>query len=154
MNVRFVALLLIPAIHLFALEFRGVTITDANTLTKAIQGNYAWDMDYGAAHGKKWNKTELKLGPNTRMTMRALAATTYINGEQAGDPLKYVFDKVEGNKIYLHYEPSPETSGEGPELPSKVIMEFDGSVMMITTIRDLPTGSRQIREIREYWGIK
>ena len=53
MNKRLFALLLVPAMQLFALEFQGVKITDQATFTKAIQGNYAWDLDYGTAHGHK-----------------------------------------------------------------------------------------------------
>ena len=154
MNNRLFALLLVPAIQLFALEFREVTITDQATFTKAIQGNYAWDLDYGTAHGHKWNQYELKLCPTMRMTIQGLTATTFIKGEKAGDPDKFVFDKIEGEKVYLRYEPSPVESGEAPEPPRKVIMAFDGSIMLITTIRDLPVGSRQRREIKEYWKIK
>ena len=147
-------LALLPLLQVMALEFRGVTITDQATLTKAIQGNYTWDLDYGAAHGEKWKKAELEMGPTMRMSMRGLVATNFVKGEQVDDPEKFVFDKIEGEKVYLHYEPSPAKPGEAPLPPSKVIIAFDGSVMLITTIRDLPAGSRQVREIREYWKIK
>ena len=147
-------LTLLPLLQVMALEFQGVTITDQATLTKAIQGNYTWDLDYGTAHGEKWKKAELKLCPTMLLTMQGLTATTFIKGEKAGDPDKFVFDKIEGEKVCLHYEPSPVEPGEAPLPPSKVIMAFDGSVMLITTIRDLPAGSRQVREIREYWKIK
>ena len=154
MSMGSVALLLVTTMQLFALEFQGVKITDQATFTKAIQGNYTWDLEYGTAHGHKWNKYELKLCPNMRMTVQGLAATTFVNGEKVGDPAKYVFDKIEGEKVYLHYEPSPVDSGEAPQSPSKVIMAFDGSVMLITVIKDLPAGSREPREMKKYWKVK
>ena len=154
MNKRLVALLLVPVMHLCALEFQGVTIKDRDTFARATQGDYLWDLDYGTAHGVKWKKAELKLCPTMQMTIKGLARTDFVKGEQAGDPTKYVFDKIEGNQVHLHYAPLPVASGEAPEIPCKIIFTFDGSVMIITTIRDLPAESRQVREIREYWRLK
>lgn len=150
----FAALLLCPVAHLCALEFQGITIKNQTDFTKAIQGTYSSDLDYGTAHGAKWNKFELQFAKDMGLRIRGMTETTLMKGKDFDGPETYIFEKIDGEQVFLRYKASPVTSGEEPETPVQIIVTFDGPIMIQRLISDVPAGSKLPREQTLYWRIK
>ena len=148
------ALLLFPLMNLCALEFQGITIKNQEDFTKAIQGTYSSDLAYGTAHGEKWSKPALQFGKDMGLRIRGLTETVLMKGKDFDDPETFIFDKIEGERVYAHYKLSPAAAGEDPEIPVQIIFSFDGPVLIQKLISDLPPGSKLPREETLYWRIK